>query len=78
MIEHERVASAEPGRDIATAARVSSAEPLRDVSLYYRAMDQTRPWKRGRWTQWVTSSTFWPDWREETPHLVVAVGDGGE
>lgn len=46
LVEHERVLSAVPGREIDIVARVTSDEPLRDVSVYFRAMDQTRAWKR--------------------------------
>lgn len=45
-IEHERITTLEVGQDLTATARVASVEPLRDVSVYYRAMDQTRPWKR--------------------------------
>jgi len=46
VIEHERLAFAEPGQDLRIVARVTSQQPVRDVSVYYRVMDQTQPWKR--------------------------------
>ena len=46
VIEHERVAFADPGQDLRIVARVTSERPLRDVSVYYRVMDQTQPWRR--------------------------------
>ena len=45
-ITHDRLTSATPGQDLAITANVKSAEPLRDVSVYFRPVDQTRPWKR--------------------------------
>ena len=45
-ITHDRIISAAPGQDLAITAYVESAEPLRDVSVYFRPVDQTRPWKR--------------------------------
>jgi hypothetical protein len=46
VIKHERVKAVEADQDIEIVAHVASDQPLRDVSVYYRVMDQTRPWKR--------------------------------